>query len=139
MLTSCPPGRSGLYDPHGRYRYQGGCNWRALVAFIVPVAPSLPGMALAISGYPAVKISEGAQHLYSFDWLFGFAVSIFLYTSLSWLVPAKETLVEQTIWAREGVDIEGTAHGSDIENPKVPEKVQAAAEDGHHTPDSKVL
>ncbi|KAF4812201.1 putative permease [Colletotrichum tropicale] len=130
----------GLYDPHGRYRFDAGVNWRALVAFIVPVAPSLPGMALAISGYPAVKISDGAQHLYSFDWLFGFVVSIFLYTTLSWLVPARESLLPQTIWGREGMDIEGT-QGSDVETPKdkTPEKVQAAARDGQQTPDSKVL
>ncbi|KAF6831319.1 ncs1 allantoate transporter [Colletotrichum musicola] len=127
----CAP---ALYDPHGRYRFVGGCNWRAFVAFIVPVAPSLPGMALAISGYPAVQISEGAQHLYSFDWLFGFVVSVFLYTSLSWLVPAKETLVSHTIWTREGVEIEGA--GSDVENPKLPQTVQTTAQ-GVNDPDGK--
>ncbi|KAK0368458.1 NCS1 nucleoside transporter [Colletotrichum limetticola] len=136
------PGMSSddLYDPHGRYRYIAGCNWRAFVAFIVPVAPNLPGMALAISGYPAVQISEGAQNLYSFDWLFGFVVSIFLYTTLSWVVPAKETLVEQTILTRgDGIEIEGTRDGSDIENPKVPEKVLTTAGDGRHTPETRGL
>lgn len=97
-------------------------------------------MALAISGYPAVQISEGAQNLYSFDWLFGFVVSISLYTTLSWVVPAKETLVEQIILTREdGIEIEGTRDGSDIENPKVPEKVLTTAGDGRHIPESKGL
>ncbi|KAK1970778.1 NCS1 nucleoside transporter [Colletotrichum sublineola] len=127
----------GLYDPHGRYRYVSGCNWRAFVAFIVPVAPSLPGMALAISGYPAVKISEGVQHLYSFDWLFGFVVSIFLYSILNWLVPAKETLIERTIWTKDGAGIEGTSHGSDAENPKLPEKVYVKTEGEDDTHGSK--
>lgn len=95
-------------------------------------------MALAISGYPAVQISEGAQHLYSFDWLFGFVVSMFLYTTLSWAVPAKETLVERTILTREdGIEIEGARDGSDIENPKVPEKVLTEAGDGRHTPEAR--
>lgn len=97
-------------------------------------------MALAISGYPAVQISEGAQNLYSFDWLFGFVVSIFLYTTLSWVVPAKETLIEQTILDREDrMEIEGTRDGSDIENPKVPEKVLTTAGDGRHDPDLRGL
>ncbi|KAB5584951.1 permease for cytosine/purines, uracil, thiamine, allantoin-domain-containing protein [Coniochaeta sp. 2T2.1] len=87
-----------LYNPHGRYRFKGGCNWRAAVAFIVP----------------------GAQNLYTFDWLFGFVVSIVLYTAFSWLVPAKETLLTDTIWDNgaiegvEGVQTVGTS-GSDIE------------------------
>ena len=35
----------GLYRPHGRYRYNKyGTNWRAGVAFLVSVVPSLPGM-----------------------------------------------------------------------------------------------
>ncbi|TDZ34536.1 putative permease [Colletotrichum spinosum] len=121
----------GLYNPHGRYRYVGGCNWRAFIAFIVPVASSLPGMALAISGFPAVDISEGAQHLYAFDWLFGFAVSIFLYTTLNLLVPANESLVPQTILARDAVHGEVTAHSSDIESQPVPEKGLVSSNNAH--------
>lgn len=34
----------GLYDPHGRYRYSRGCNWRAIVTLICTVAPNMPGM-----------------------------------------------------------------------------------------------
>lgn len=88
-----------LYDPDGRYRYIAGCNWRAAVAFIVPVVPLLPGLSLSISGPEAVHINEGVTNLYTINWLFGFTSSIVLYTLLSHVWPAKETLLEHTIWS----------------------------------------
>lgn len=58
------------------------------------------------------------MNLYTFDWLFGFVVSVFLYTSLSWIFPAKETLMTETIWNNEA--IHGVqASGSDVEHGKV--------------------
>ncbi|KAI1333923.1 NCS1 nucleoside transporter [Xylariaceae sp. FL0016] len=104
-----------LYNPHGRYHYVAGCNWRAAVAFIVPVAPLLPGLALSISGADAVHIDAGTTHLYTFNWLFGFVTSIFLYVLLSWIVPAKETLLEDTIWDLDGLAIEAYPRESDTE------------------------
>lgn len=94
----------GLYTPHGRYRFVGGCNWRAAVAFLVPVATLLPGLAYSISGAQVAHIAPGVVNLYTFGWLFGFAVSIFLYTSLSWIFPAKETLLTDTIWDLDQIE-----------------------------------
>ncbi|ORY70350.1 NCS1 nucleoside transporter [Pseudomassariella vexata] len=119
-----------LYNPHGRYTYVGGCNWRAAVAFLVPVAPLLPGLGLSISGPGAVHISDGARNLYTFDWLFGFVVSIFLYTALSWVAPAKETLLNDTVWDLDSAAINAHPRGSDVEGrpgnftptEKMPEK-----------------
>ena len=101
-----------LYNPHGRYRYIVGCNWRAAIAFIVPVAPLLPGLALSISGAKKIHISEGTQHLYTFNWLFGFVTAIILYTVLSLAFPAKKTILTDTVWSLDGT-IEG--QGSDEE------------------------
>lgn len=89
-----------LYDPHGRYRYDGGVNWRAAIAFLVAVGPLLPGLAHSIDPNDT-HITEGAKHLYSIDWLFGFLVSIVLYTSLSKLFPAKESVVLHTVYGYE--------------------------------------
>lgn len=36
--------------------------------------------------------------MYTFDWLYGFVVSIFLYTATSLIWPAKESLVQETVW-----------------------------------------
>ncbi|KAJ2903963.1 ncs1 allantoate transporter [Zalerion maritima] len=128
-----------LYDPHGRYRYILGCNWRAAVAFLVPVVPLIPGLAFSINGYPKVKISDGAQHLYTFNWLFGFVTSIFLYTSLSWLVPAREALVKDTVWTPQGDGIEGVTPVLDSESQQIP--IHPTDEKVHHRTslDAKVL
>ncbi|KAI1647019.1 permease for cytosine/purines, uracil, thiamine, allantoin-domain-containing protein [Daldinia loculata] len=98
-----------LYDPYGRYRYVGGCNWRAAVAFIVPVAPLLPGLALSISGPQVVHINDGVTNLYTLNFLFGFVTSAVLYTALSYAVPAKETLLKDMIWELDDTIIEAQA------------------------------
>jgi len=100
-----------LYNPHGRYRYRYGCNWRAAIAFLVPVGPLLPGLALSISGAKKVHIDAGETHLYTFNWLFGFVVAIFLYTGLSWAFPARDTLLTDTVWNLEA--IEGRSSGDE--------------------------
>ncbi|MCJ1479844.1 hypothetical protein MMC13_008532 [Lambiella insularis] len=99
-----------LYDPYGRYRYKGGVNWRAAIAFLVAVGPLLPGLAYSISP-GSTFISQGTINLYTFDWLYGFVVSIILYTGFSLLFPARESLSNVTIFGHEPSD-----YGSDIEN-----------------------
>ncbi|MCJ1353488.1 MAG: hypothetical protein MMC33_003474 [Icmadophila ericetorum] len=88
-----------LYNPRGRYRYTWGVNWRAATAFLVPVAPLLPGLGNSIAPIPG--LSPGIQHLYTIDWLFGFVTAIFLYTGLSLLFPARESLSSVTIFGHE--------------------------------------
>lgn len=81
----------------------------------MPVTPLLPGLALSIvSGgtnepSPQAVTDAGIRNLYTFNWLFGFVVAIFLYTSLSWAFPDKQTLLTETIWALDGLEhpIEG--------------------------------
>ncbi|KAI2638421.1 NCS1 nucleoside transporter [Xylaria nigripes] len=102
-----------LYDPDGRYRYTAGCNWRAVAAFIVPVAPLLPGLGLSISGPGTVHIDEGSANLYTFNWMFGFFTSCFLYAVFNYLVPAKETLLKETIWELGSVSSEVYERKSD--------------------------
>lgn len=117
-----------LYNPDGRYSYFHGFNWRAVAAMLISVAPNLPGLAYSIGlnedGSDSVKISDGAKNLYTFDWLFGFVTSIVVYTALSMVWPARESLVEETIFGYvEGErtsDIESTGgkehHGKDFGN-----------------------
>lgn len=103
----------GLYDPYGRYRYWYGINWQGLVAFIVPVSPLLPGLANSING---ANIGSGMVHLYSFDWLFGFVVSIVLYTSLSKIFPHKEALLTHSIYDLEVVEGKASSSDRDVEH-----------------------
>ncbi|KAK5993552.1 putative permease [Cladobotryum mycophilum] len=79
-----------LYQPEGRYSYWYGVNWRALAALIATVAPTLPGLINAVN--PDIPIG-GTAYLANFNWYYGFVTSFIVYSRLSLLVPAKETLV----------------------------------------------
>ena len=89
-----------LYDPYGRYRYFYGVNWQGLLAFLIAIGPNLPGLAYSINSNS--RITAGAKHLYSFDWLYGFVVSVFVYTVLHKVFPWKESLVPETI---DGIEV----------------------------------
>ncbi|KAH0263139.1 uridine permease-like protein Fui1, partial [Aureobasidium melanogenum] len=102
-----------LYDPHGRYRYIYGVNWQGLVAFLIAVCPNLPGLANSIN---ASSISAGAKHLYSFDWLYGFVSSIFVYTVLNKLFPSKEALIPRSIYSLEILEGEDMSTDRDVED-----------------------
>lgn len=80
----------------------------------------LPGLALSIvtsdpNSSSTVNVSVGIKNLYTFNWLFGFVVSIFLYTALSLVFPEKKALVKGTIWTLDGMDhpIDGQAHSDE--------------------------
>lgn len=106
-----------LYNPDGRYRYWNGINWRALIALLTATSPNLPGLGYSIGmqadGTDTVNISQGAKNLYTFDWLFGFTCSIFVYTALSWIFPAKQSLTPVTIYGNEADE---GMHSSDVES-----------------------
>jgi nucleobase:cation symporter-1, NCS1 family len=96
-----------LYDPHGRYRYWYGINWRALISLLISLGPNLPGLVNAVGGTTGgshIHITTGAQHLYSFDWLFGFVMSVFTYSSLSVLFPDQSVLVNHPILTLDELD-----------------------------------
>ncbi|KAL8291264.1 hypothetical protein RQP46_002242 [Phenoliferia psychrophenolica] len=99
----------GLYDPRGAYRYYGGTNWRAVVALIVSIGPNFPGMINVL--HPSTKIGN-IKWIYSVSWLFGFVVSVVVYTALSKAFPDKTgSLVPETIYA-EDVRRSTFQHGS---------------------------
>jgi len=100
-----------LYNPDGRYRYhKSGINWRAMVAMLISVGPNLPGLANSINSN--AKISAGAAHLYTFDWLFGFTTSIFVYVALSYAFPHAQSKLDHTIYGHE---LDGSP-SSDVES-----------------------
>lgn len=96
---------------------------------LISVAPNLPGLAYSIAlnedGSDSVKISDGAKNLYTFDWLFGFVTSIVVYTVLSMVWPARESLVAETVYGYvegertsdvESMGVSGGHHGKDFGN-----------------------
>ncbi|KAI0747193.1 NCS1 nucleoside transporter family [Daedaleopsis nitida] len=90
IVHRCKVDVPAMYTPHGRYRYTYGTNWRALLTMLLAIPPNIPGLIASIN--PAVEIS-GAYKVFSFAWLFGFFVSLCVYSALSLVFPAKETFV----------------------------------------------
>jgi NCS1 family nucleobase:cation symporter-1 len=67
---------SELYHLDGRYRYQGGTNVRAVVAFVLAVAPCVPGFVNMFR--PGVH--EGVfDKLYTYAWFLTFFIAFVLY------------------------------------------------------------
>jgi NCS1 family nucleobase:cation symporter-1 len=83
-----------LYRPHGIYRYKGGVNWRAAVAFLISVGPNLPGMVHAVN--PSISVGA-SEHFYDISFMWGFTSGFVIYCFLSYFWPAKETLIDSTI------------------------------------------
>jgi cytosine/uracil/thiamine/allantoin permease len=108
-----------LYQYHGIYRYTSGCNWRAIVAFLIGVAPNMPGFIQSIN--PNIDAGVGARP-YSFGWLLGFTATALVYALLEMVVaPPKETFIERAVYPDEiydeaGVVDEGVSVGSGEEN-----------------------
>jgi NCS1 family nucleobase:cation symporter-1 len=92
-----------LYQPHGRYHYIFGVNWRALIALAASITPCLPGLAYNVN--PGVEIG-GAVYLIQFNWYYGFVVAFVCYSVTSLLFPAKETLVPCMIETNDEATVE---------------------------------
>jgi NCS1 family nucleobase:cation symporter-1 len=88
---------SALYDPHGRYEYIGGWNWRALVAMMFSLGPTLPSLVATVN--PSLGIG-GAVYIGDLVWYYGFLSAFIVYIALSKIWPARETLMS----AREYID-----------------------------------
>jgi nucleobase:cation symporter-1, NCS1 family len=68
-----------LFDPAGRYRYEAGANWRAVVAFGVAVAPCVPGFFNMFR----LGVHNGVfDRLYTYAWFLTFAIGFVLYAVL---------------------------------------------------------
>ncbi|KAF8552869.1 NCS1 nucleoside transporter family [Imleria badia] len=85
-----------MYDPNGRYRYSGGFNWRAVLAMLVTVVPTFPGLINSIN--PSINVGY-ASHLFDVAWLYGFVVSCMVYYITSVMFPAQKTFVDKLITA----------------------------------------
>ncbi|WEW60093.1 hypothetical protein PRK78_005578 [Emydomyces testavorans] len=83
-----------LYQPRNIYRYYKSFNWRAIVAFLVGVAPSLPGLINSVND--KIGIGDGV-YPYKIGWFLGIVGSSVVYVILSRLFPAEETLVKRAV------------------------------------------
>ena len=65
-----------LYQRGGEYEYNKGCNWVAIVALALGIAPNLPGFLNAIGAYKAGPTSIA---IYEWAWFVGFFVAAVAY------------------------------------------------------------
>lgn len=68
-----------LYEDHGPYRYRGGWNAVAVVAFVLGVAPNIPGFLNA--AFPAAfpGVGEVFKQIYAYAWFVGLAIAAVVY------------------------------------------------------------
>jgi len=67
----------GLYKVQGPYRYKGGFNPVALVAFVIAVIPNIPGFLKAAGALDSV--APIFESIYTYAWFVGFIVAAVLY------------------------------------------------------------
>ncbi|KAJ5824785.1 Permease cytosine/purines uracil thiamine allantoin [Penicillium robsamsonii] len=115
-----------LYQPSNpTYRYtfaipglggktMSGTNWRAVVAFIVGVAPSLPGFINSVNSN--INVGVGI-HPFEFGWLLGFVATSIVYLLLSWRFPAEETHVDRAVLPDEIYDRGTVVDGLESDDP----------------------
>lgn len=100
-----------LYDPKGIYSYWNGMNLRALATTVRVIGPLLPGMAHQISR--SVKIGGGLVQLFSFNWLYGFVLSVVLYVGLHFAFPHRRSTIAEVVpgvtEAIHGVSVDGNS------------------------------
>ena len=83
-----------LFHYGGIYHYWNGINWRAWVAFVVGVTPSLPGLINSVNS----KIDPGVGiRPYQFGWLLGFVSTALVYTILMFVFKPTETFIEKAV------------------------------------------
>ncbi|KAJ7867667.1 cytosine-purine permease [Mycena olivaceomarginata] len=86
IVHKCNVDVPAMYDRHGRYQYWNGINWRAAVALLFSVTPSLPGLAASIN--PSIN----------------FFTAGVIYWALSALFPATETYLDAPILEKDRDD-----------------------------------
>ena len=68
-----------LYKKKGIYSYKGGFNPIAVVAFLIAVAPNLPGFLKAAGAVESVP--EVFNTIYTYAWFVGFILAALLYVA----------------------------------------------------------
>ncbi|KAH8883456.1 hypothetical protein GQ53DRAFT_882643 [Thozetella sp. PMI_491] len=97
---------SSLYDPSGRYRYQKGWNWRAMLAMLASIGPTMPSLAASVN--PSLDIG-GAAYIGDLVWFYGFLSAFFIYVTLTKIFPAVETYISPS----EPISTDGMEYGAE--------------------------
>lgn len=97
-----------LYQYDSIYHYWEGVNWRAVVAFLTGVTPSIPGLINSVNSN--INVGVGV-HPYQFGWILGFVGTSLVYCILMYLFPPRETFIERAVLPDEIYDSTETIEG----------------------------
>ncbi len=73
-----------LYRMDGPYRYRGGWNPAALLAFAAGVLPNLPGFLKTAAPGAFAWIGPAWAAAYAYAWFIGLAIALLVYAGLMW-------------------------------------------------------
>lgn len=120
-----------LYQPDNPiYGYDHhGINWRAVIAFLCGVAPSLPGLINSVNS----NINPGVGvYPYDIGWLIGFVGTSVVYLALSHFFPAKHSLLDRAVLPDEVYD--SNSSSSSFPFPPSSTPPHPVVIDGHEPP-----
>lgn len=83
----------GLYDPHGRYLFWRGINWRAAATMLLVVPFFIPGMVQSINSDIQVG---GIFWLYAPGFLAPYVIGAGLYWGLNLLKPDRASVLDES-------------------------------------------
>lgn len=85
-----------LYKAQGAYSYRNGWNWVAVVAFVLGVAPNIPGFLNA--AFPAAfpNVGDAFKSIYAYAWFVGVAIAAIVYrVGMAGHVPAMQATLRR--------------------------------------------
>ncbi|KAE8449260.1 hypothetical protein EG329_008427 [Mollisiaceae sp. DMI_Dod_QoI] len=100
---------ASLYRHPDIYSFFHGFNLRAFVAFVLGIAPNLPGLAKA-TGQKGVP--KGASYVYSLSWLVGTVVAFLVYWGVGRVWPMEKWDEREVV---DGMDGSSLGQGNDEE------------------------
>jgi NCS1 family nucleobase:cation symporter-1 len=68
-----------LYKAQGAYSYRNGWNWVAVVAFVLGVAPNIPGFLNAAFPASFPEVGDVFKSIYAYAWFVGVAIAAVVY------------------------------------------------------------
>ncbi|MPM90652.1 putative allantoin permease [bioreactor metagenome] len=68
-----------LYKDSGKYSYSGGWNWVAVAAFVIGVAPNIPGFLNAAFPNAFPNVGTVFKELYAYAWFIGLFIAAVVY------------------------------------------------------------
>jgi nucleobase:cation symporter-1, NCS1 family len=87
-----------LFDPNGKYRYDRGWNWCAVLAVALAILPVIPGFIDTVSGMkllqPDTMVAVVVRNLYDYSWFVTFGISFIVYALLMIGSPATKEAKE---------------------------------------------